>query len=120
AEAEKKGRIELVTAVQGLLSGAFQMITNAPSTIPLVEEVVMFALRSFKPGRALEEAFEEAFQALKDNPPQPEQKDAPEAPDKSGEMKAMAAMEDVKRKAARDQAEMALEAKASAREDATA
>lgn len=114
AEAEKKGRIELVTAVQGLLSGAFQMITAAPSTIPLIEEVVMFALRSFKPGRALEEAFEEAFQALKDSPPQPEQKDQPASdvpPDKSGEIKAMAAVEDVKRKAARDQAEMQIEAR---------
>lgn len=71
AEAEKKGRVEMMTAMQGMLQGAFQMIQMAPGTIPLVKELLMFGLRSWKPARTLEESFEDAFDELEKNPPQP-------------------------------------------------
>lgn len=109
AEAEKQSRIELITAIGGMLQQAMGMIAASPGTIPLVRELVLFGVRSFKPGRALEEAFEDAFDALAASPPTPED-DEEDKPEETGpDLKGMAAIGDVKRKAARDAEEMELE-----------
>jgi hypothetical protein len=76
AEAEKQSRIEFMGAARELLTGAIEMITVAPQTIPLVKELFLFGIRSFKPGRALEEAFEDAFDQLAKNPPAPPEEPA--------------------------------------------
>lgn len=80
AEAEKESRVEFIRAASELLKGAMEMITTAPATIPLVKEIFLFGVRSFKAGRTLEQAFEDAFDKLTENPPEPPE-EAPTGPD---------------------------------------
>ena len=108
AEAAKSARIELVTAVRELIKDTFTTAATAPGAIPLVREVVMFAIRSFKAGRVLEEAFEDAFDELERNPPQPPQAEQPPPEAEKPDLKGMAAMKDVERQAQRDAAEIGL------------
>lgn len=114
AEAAKGARIELVTAVRELIKDTFTTAATAPGAIRLVREVVMFAIRSFKAGRALEEAFEDAFDELEKNPPQPPQEDQPAPSPEKPDLKGIAAVKDVERKAQRDAAEIGLKQRSQA------
>lgn len=63
-QAEKQRRMEFVTAVGGLLSGAMKLEANpaAGALMPAVGETIMFAVRGFRAGRQLEEVFETALE----------------------------------------------------------
>jgi hypothetical protein len=69
SEEEKSKRIEFMTAVNEMLEKAYLAATNAPTMLPLIRETFMFAIRSFKAGRTLEQAAEDAFDQLIRNPP---------------------------------------------------
>lgn len=102
AEAEKASRVEFMEAFVPLMTGAVQAAQVAPQTLPLLKEAVLFAIRTFKAGRSMEQAVEDTFQQLAENPPpNPAQGEA-------GGDGGAAAMADVQRKAERDKAEIAM------------
>jgi hypothetical protein len=70
-DAEKQSRVELVTAVGGFLDKAVMAGSTAPEIIPMLGELMMFALRSFKSARPIEQAFEDAMDALQKAASQP-------------------------------------------------
>ena len=61
---EKQSRIEFITAIGGFLERAVPLATSAPTLLPVVGEMLMFAMRGFKVGRAMESAFEQALPGL--------------------------------------------------------
>jgi len=69
AEAEKAARLEFVGAMEKALAGAYQAMMSAPAMLPLIKEVTLFTMRSFRPGKALEEGVETAFDELSKHPP---------------------------------------------------
>lgn len=72
---EKQSRMEFMSAIQGLMEKAIPLAMQMPLMRPLVKESVMFAVKAFKAGRPMEEAFEEAFTQLEKMPPPPQQGD---------------------------------------------
>lgn len=64
-EAEKKNRIELMTAVSGFLQEAVTAGMQAPEVIPMLGEMLLFTVRGFKTARPVEQVFEDAIEALK-------------------------------------------------------
>jgi hypothetical protein len=70
-DAEKQSRVELVTAVGGFLDKAVMAGSTAPEIIPMLGELMMFAIRSFKSARPIEQAFEDAMDALQKAASQP-------------------------------------------------
>lgn len=58
---ERTARMELVTAVGAMLEQSLPTIQAVPSLAPALQELFMFALRAFKPGRSVEQAFEKSF-----------------------------------------------------------
>jgi hypothetical protein len=70
-DAEKNSRVELVTAVGGFLDKAIMAGSTAPEIIPMLGELMMFAIRSFKSARPIEQAFEDAMDALQKSASQP-------------------------------------------------
>lgn len=76
SEAEKGARIEFMSAVNAILEKAYMAATTAPMMLPLIRETFMFAIRSFKTGRVMEQAAEDAFDQLTRQPPR-----APPDPD---------------------------------------
>jgi hypothetical protein len=79
AEVEQAQRTEFMSAVNDMLEKAYLAATQAPMMLPLLKEVFLYGMRSFKAGRSLEQAAEDAFDALMENPPPP-----PEPKGKSG------------------------------------
>lgn len=70
-DAEKASRVELVTAVGNFLDKAVMAGSTAPEIIPMLGELMMFAIRSFKSARPIEQAFEDAMDALQKAASQP-------------------------------------------------
>lgn len=70
-DAEKQSRVELVTAVGNFLDKAVMAGSTAPEIIPMLGELMMFAIRSFKSARPIEQAFEDAMDALQKAASQP-------------------------------------------------
>lgn len=97
AEAEKSSRIEFMDAVNSMLEKAYLAATTAPMMLPIIRETFLFGIRSFKVGRSLEQAAEDAFDQLIKTPPQQPQQEQPQptGPDPEVE-KAKIALEDKK------------------------
>lgn len=107
-EAEKRARVEFLQAAGGFLGQAVQVAQAAPQFTPLLSQMLLFGVRGFRVGRSLESSFEDAMDAAAAAPAQPQQQQqqAPQPP--PPDPRAEAAMADVQRKAARDQAEIEL------------
>lgn len=71
--AEKSARMEFLSTMTQQLETAIPMAMQMPPMRPLIKESVMFAVKAFKAGRPLEEAFDEAFSQLEHMPPPPPQ-----------------------------------------------
>lgn len=69
-EAEKAARMEFLNTMQGFMATAVPAAQALPASIPLVKELAVFAVKSFKVGRGLEEAFDDFFSKLEQAPPQ--------------------------------------------------
>jgi len=65
-QAEKQGAQEAIGAVGAFLREAIPMVTQAPETLPMVSEMLLFLVRRFRAGRGLESAVEKAMKALQD------------------------------------------------------
>jgi hypothetical protein len=77
-QAEKQGAQEAIQAIGLFLREAIPMIAQAPETLPMASEMLLFLVRRFRAGRGLESAVERAMKALQDKadqakqqPPQP-------------------------------------------------
>jgi hypothetical protein len=68
-QVEKEGRIEFLSTMGGLMEKTIPLAMQLPMMRPLVKESVNFAVKAFKAGRPLEEAFDEAFSQLEKMPP---------------------------------------------------
>ena len=65
-QAEKQGAQEAIGAIGAFLREAIPMVTQAPDTLPMVSEMLLFLVRRFRAGRGLESAVEKAMKALQD------------------------------------------------------
>lgn len=86
-DAEKQRRVEAIGAMNDMLEKAYVAATQAPKTLPLIKEMFLFGMRTFKAARSLEETVEDAFEELERNPPQPPE--APASTDIPPDVKAM-------------------------------
>lgn len=102
-EAEKKSRVEFITAAGGFIQQA-SMIQD-PEIRPLLMEMLMFGMRGFKVGREMETSFKTALDKMRKQAenPQPAQP-SPE------QMAAQAKMEQVKAQSQADQQSMQMNA----------
>lgn len=81
-EAEKQQATEFMGAMTAWLERAIPAMQSNPSIAPLFKELTMMYVSKFKPGRTLEEAFEDTFEQVKNVEPQPD----PEAEKLKAEM----------------------------------
>jgi hypothetical protein len=65
-QAEKQGAQEAIGAIGAFLREAIPMVTQAPETLPMVSEMLLFLVRRYRAGRSLESAVEKAMKALQD------------------------------------------------------
>jgi hypothetical protein len=71
--AEQQSRSEFIGAASQFLEKALPAAQAVPEMAPLIGEMLMFYIRSFRAGRPMEAAFEEAVQKLSTKPPEPKQ-----------------------------------------------
>lgn len=74
---EKADRMELLTVFGGYLEKAAQVGAMAPQTLPIIVEVGKFVISTFKAGKQIEGAFDQALEQLKAQAAKPQ----PEKPD---------------------------------------
>jgi len=72
-QAEKESRTEFLTAVGSFMANTQPIVAQAPQMLPLMSELLKFAVRGFKVGKTVEAAFEETIEQLKQNPVMPQQ-----------------------------------------------
>jgi hypothetical protein len=85
-QAEKSSRVEFLKAAGGFLQQALPVAQQAPEMTPLLAEMLLFGIRSFKAGRPMEAAFDTAMAQLS-APKQPEEpKPDPEQIKMQGQM----------------------------------
>jgi hypothetical protein len=65
-QAEKQGAQEAIQAIGLFLREAIPMIAQAPETLPMASEMLLFLVRRFRAGRGLESAVERAMKALEE------------------------------------------------------
>lgn len=70
-QAEKQARIEFLQQMIPLLENIVPIAQGNQALASLASQVALFAVRGFRVGRPLEEAFEEAFAAIAQMPPNP-------------------------------------------------
>ena len=63
-QAEKQGAQEAIQAIGLFLREAIPMISQAPETLPMASEMLLFLVRRFRAGRGLESAVERAMKSL--------------------------------------------------------
>lgn len=107
---EKQSRLEFMQAASQFLQQAVPAAQSAPELAPLLGEMLMFGVRSFKSGRPLEAAFEEVVQAFQQKP-QGQEKPDPEMEKVKAQQQADQArlQADMQRDQAKAQADMQIE-----------
>jgi len=80
-QAEKQGAQEAIGAIGAFLREAIPMVTQAPDTLPMVSEMLLFLVRRYRAGRSLESAVEKAMKALQDKADAAKQKPAGPPPE---------------------------------------
>jgi len=95
-EGEKDAAVEAITAISALLKEMVPMVAQAPETLPMASEILLFGVRRFRAGRGLEAAIEQAMKALQAaamqramNPPPPPEMIEAQAKMESDKMRAM-------------------------------
>lgn len=71
AQAEQQARLQFAEMAGKLLIEAMQASSQNPAMAPLLGEVLMFVIRSFKTARTLEETFQETIDKLVEKAKQP-------------------------------------------------
>ena len=115
-QAEKQGAQEAIQAIGLFLREAIPMISQAPETLPMASEMLLFLVRRFRAGRGLESAVERAMKALEQKAAQQQQ------PGPSPEMMQMQAdqqAEQMKMQAQAQSEQMKMQAQAQAEQGKT-
>lgn len=68
---EKEDRIEFLTAIAGFMEKSAMIVQGQPETLPLIGELLKFAVRAFKVGKSVESAFDAAIEGAGKRPPSP-------------------------------------------------
>jgi hypothetical protein len=114
AAEEQEQRVEFMRFFMDMMEKAYVAATTAPMMLPLIKEVFLYGMRTFKAGRSLEQQVEDAFDQLQRNPPPPQPQQGKgkgaSGPDPGNIAKGQAAIADVQRKAMHDKAQVGLEA----------
>jgi hypothetical protein len=80
-QAEKQGAQEAIQAIGLFLREAIPMISQAPETLPMASEMLLFLVRRFRAGRGLESAVERAMKALEEKAAMAKQQQPGPSPD---------------------------------------
>tara|TARA_R110000868_G_scaffold72156_3_gene210466 strand:- start:409 stop:2628 length:2220 start_codon:yes stop_codon:yes gene_type:complete len=80
-QAEQQAAVEVTTALGGFLKEALPLVSAAPETLPLVGETLLYTVRRFRAGRALESAIEKTLKALEAKAQQVAQQPPPPDPE---------------------------------------
>jgi hypothetical protein len=80
-QAEKQGAQEAIQAIGLFLREAIPMISQAPETLPMASEMLLFLVRRFRAGRGLESAVERAMKALEEKAAMAKQQPAGPSPE---------------------------------------
>jgi hypothetical protein len=72
-QAEKQARTEFLQSIMPMLQMIIPEVQNNPQVAQLAAALVMFGVRAFPAARGLEDTFLQAFAALAQAPPQPNQ-----------------------------------------------
>jgi len=70
-QAEKEARVEMLESMGVFMEKAVLIGQQAPQMMPVLGEMMLFALRGFKAGRTLEATFEEAMETIREQANQP-------------------------------------------------
>lgn len=70
-QAEKQARVEFLQQMVPMLEQVVPIAQGNPPLAALAKEMTLFAVRGFRVARSLEEAFEAAFDAIAEMPPNP-------------------------------------------------
>lgn len=114
-EAEKRARVEFLQQMIPMLEQVVPIAQGNPPLATLAKEMTLFAVRGFRVARSLEEAFEAAFDAVAQMPPNPkmtgqQQKGAPQQNPQVEAAKVAADVHDTQTKAQTDQLAIAQKA----------
>jgi hypothetical protein len=101
-EMEKQRRIEFLTAAGEFIEKSVPMAKQVPEMAPLLGEMLLFGIRGFRVGRALEAKFEEAVQTLQAQAQNAQNQEPQPTPD---EIKAQAAVKNADANMAKAQAD---------------
>ena len=71
-QVEQQSRVEMMTAVSSFMAQAIPAAQASPELAPVLGEMLLFAVRSFKSGRQLEGEIESMVDAARDAPSQPQ------------------------------------------------
>jgi hypothetical protein len=110
-QAEKQGAQEAIQAIGLFLREAIPMISQAPETLPMASEMLLFLVRRFRAGRGLESAVERAMKALQDKADQAAQRQ-PGPPPEMLQMQAEQQAEQMRMQAQAQTEQMKMQAQA--------
>jgi hypothetical protein len=110
-QAEKQGAQEAIGAIGAFLREAIPMVTQAPETLPMVSEMLLFLVRRYRAGRGLESAIEKAMKALQDKADAAKQR-PPSPPPEMMQMQADQQAEQMRMQAQAQSEQMKLQAQA--------
>jgi hypothetical protein len=110
-QAEKQGAQEAIQAIGLFLREAIPMISQAPETLPMASEMLLFLVRRFRAGRGLESAVERAMKALQDKADQAAQQQ-PSPPPEMLQMQAEQQAEQMRMQAQAQSEQMKMQADA--------
>ena len=106
ASSQNEQRTEFLSSAGAFLNNVLPVIQNAPAMAPAISQMMLFAIRSYRSGRTLETAFEEAADALQQQLDQAqEQQQQPPPPDPKLEAEAAAIQQTAQIAAQKAQAE---------------
>lgn len=108
-EAEKQSTVEFVTAVTGYLEKSALIAQQSPSMTPLLLEMLMFAVRRFKAGRDLEQAFERTAEAVMQEQQQRQANPPPDPEMQKIQMEAQAKQQELAAKIEADKAKLQID-----------
>jgi hypothetical protein len=110
-QAEKQGAQEAIQAIGAFLREAIPMISQAPETLPMASEMLLFLVRRFRAGRGLESAVERAMKALEQKAAMAQQQQ-PSPPPEMLQLQADQQAEQMKMQAQAQTEQMKLQAQA--------
>lgn len=109
-ETEKQTTVEFVTEVTGYLQQAALIAQASPAMMPLLLEMLMFAVRRFRAGRDLEQTFEKTVEAVMQEQQQKQANPPPNPEMQKLQMEAQAKQQELQAKTQADQQKLQLDA----------